>query len=156
ETGRVGAGTGATVGKILGIEHSRPGGVGAAEIVLPGGGHVSAFAAVNAFGDIVDPATGRVRVGAARDGVFIDTERALLEDPLANTPLGAGHTTLLCVATTVPFDTASLKRVAIEAHDGVARAVRPTHSVVDGDVVFALAPAGAAPPVLTRLRVGVA
>ncbi|HEX7251933.1 MAG TPA: P1 family peptidase [Thermoanaerobaculia bacterium] len=156
ESGRVGAGTGATVGKILGIEHSHAGGVGAAQIVLPGGERVSAFAAVNAFGDVVDPVSGQVRAGAARDGVFVDTERALLRDPLANTPLAAGHTTLVCVATTVPFDTASLKRVAIEAHDGVARAVRPTHTVVDGDVVFALAPAGAAPSVLTRLRVGAA
>jgi L-aminopeptidase/D-esterase-like protein len=156
ESGRVGAGTGATVGKILGIEHSHPGGVGAAEVVLPGGGRVCALAAVNAFGDVVDPETGRIRAGATRNGAFLDTERALREEPLADSPLAAGHTTLLCLATTVPFDSASLKRVAIEAHDGVARAVRPTHTVVDGDVVFALAPAGAAPSVLTRLRVGVA
>ena len=56
----------------------------------------------------------------------------------------------------MPFDPGSLKRVAIEAHDGIARAVRPAHTVVDGDVVFALAPAGPAPALLARLRVGAA
>jgi L-aminopeptidase/D-esterase-like protein len=71
-------------------------------------------------------------------------------------PLAGASTTLVCVATTVPFEPGSLRRVAIEAHDGLARAVRPAHSVVDGDVVFALAPAGALPPLLIRLRVGAA
>jgi L-aminopeptidase/D-esterase-like protein len=67
-----------------------------------------------------------------------------------------GHTTLVCVATTIPFDAGALKRVAIEAQDGLARAVRPAHTLVDGDVVFALAPAGGSPPLGTRLRVGAA
>ena len=76
------------------------------------------------------------------------------------TPFGdqtpGAATTLVCVATTVPFEPGSLKRVAIEAHDGIARAVRPAHTVVDGDTLFALAPSGPAPPVLLRLRVGAA
>jgi L-aminopeptidase/D-esterase-like protein len=76
------------------------------------------------------------------------------------TPFGdqtpGGATTLVCVATTAPFEPGALKRVAIEAHDGIARAVRPAHTLVDGDVVFALAPPGSPPPVLLRLRVGAA
>ena len=154
--GRVGAGTGATVGKLLGIAQSRPGGVGVAQVELPDGGLVCALAAVNAFGDVVDPETGRVLAGCRRGTEFANTARALVSDPLADSPLAAAHTTLVCVATTVPFDASSLKRVAIEAHDGIARAVRPAHSIVDGDVAFALAASGAAPPILTRLRVGAA
>jgi L-aminopeptidase/D-esterase-like protein len=156
ETGWVGAGAGATVGKLLGIERASRGGVGIASSTLPGGGTVAALAAVNAFGDVVDPETGRVLAGpGSSDGRF-RSERALRESDLAESPLAGGHTTLVCVATDLPFDSGALKRVAIEAHDGIARAVSPAHTVVDGDVVFALAPGGPAPPVLERLRVGAA
>jgi L-aminopeptidase/D-esterase-like protein len=157
EEGRVGAGTGATVGKLFGVEHSRPGGVGLAGIELPGGERVAALAAVNAFGDVVDPETGRLVTGPDVPGrPGLRSARALREEELASSPLAAAHTTLVCVATTVAFEPGSLKRVAIEAHDGLARAVRPAHTVVDGDVVFALAPGGSAPPLLARLRVGAA
>jgi L-aminopeptidase/D-esterase-like protein len=155
--GAVGAGTGATVGKLLGVARASRGGVGAAAIPLPGGGTVAALAAVNAFGDVVDAGAGRVLAGPGpAGGTAFRSARALLEDDLAESPLAAANTTLVCVATTVPFDTGALKRVAIEAHDGIARAVRPAHTVVDGDVVFALAPGGAPPPLLIRLRVGAA
>jgi L-aminopeptidase/D-esterase-like protein len=154
DCGRIGAGTGATVGKILGIEHASPGGVGVASATLPGGGVVAAIAAVNAFGDVVDPETGAVLAGPRRDG--FRTERALREAELSSGPFAGENTTLVCVATSVPFDPGALKRVAIEAHDGLARAVRPAHTVVDGDLVLALAPGGAAPPLLERLRVGAA
>lgn len=154
--GRVGAGTGATVGKLLGVARSSPGGVGVATVPLPGGGLVAALAAVNAFGDVVDPATGELLAGARRAGGLIGSARALREETLLESPLAAAHTTLVCVATDIPFETGSLKRIAIEAHDGVARAVRPAHTVVDGDVVFALAPGGETPPLLTRMRVGAA
>jgi L-aminopeptidase/D-esterase-like protein len=156
ESGPIGAGSGAMVGKILGIGRASRGGVGVAAEELPDGGRVAALAAVNAFGDVVDPATGRVLAGPGADGRGFATERALREDPLSESPLAAAHTTLVCVATSVPFDAGALRRVAIEAHDGIARAVRPAHTVVDGDVVFALAPAGPPPPVLGRLRVGAA
>ncbi len=154
--GAVGAGTGATVGKVLGIARSARGGLGAAAVALPDGGVVAALAAVNAFGDVVDPETGAVLAGPGpRAGAF-RSARALLQDALTESPLAAANTTLVCVATTIPFDQGALKRAAIEAHDGLARAVRPAHTVVDGDVVFALAPSGAPPPLLTRLRVGAA
>ncbi len=156
EAGAVGAGAGATVGKLLGVARASRGGLGAASATLPSGETVAALAAVNAFGDVVDPETGRLLAGPGfPDGGF-RSERALREDALEGSPLAAGHTTLICVATTMPFDTGALKRVAMEAHDGLARAVRPAHSVVDGDVVFALAPGGPAPSVLSRLRVGAA
>jgi L-aminopeptidase/D-esterase-like protein len=157
EAGAIGAGAGATVGKLLGVGNSRPGGVGLASVDLPAGERVCALAAVNAFGDVVDPESGRVLAGAAREGRFVGAARALCRDALPDSPLAGSHTTLVCVATTVPFDTGSLRRVAIEAQDGLARAVRPAHTIVDGDVVFALSPhAAAAPPLLTRLRVGAA
>lgn len=153
--GPVGAGAGATVGKLLGAARASPGGVGVARVTLPGGEVVAALAAVNAFGDVVDPDSAALLAGA-RAGVGFRSERALIADAVIDSPLAGGHTTLVVVATTVPFDSGSLKRVAIESHDGIARAVRPAHTIVDGDVVFALAPGGAAPPLLTRLRVGAA
>jgi len=155
-TGAVGAGTGATIGKLLGVAKASRGGVGAASLELPGGGRVAALAAVNAFGDVVDPETGRRLAGAHGQGEEWLEARALLEEGLEASPHAGANTTLVCVATDVPFEQGSLKRVAIEAHDGIARAVRPAHTVLDGDVVFALAPAGPAPPILTRLRVGAA
>ncbi len=158
--GRVGAGAGATVGKLLGATHASPGGIGAASQRLPDGEVVAALAAVNAFGDVVDPDTGAIlagsRAASGAPGVRHGAERALREDARIDSPLAGAHTTLVCVATTVPFDPGSLKRVAIEAHDGIARAVRPAHTVVDGDVAFALAPPGPPPALLLRLRVGAA
>jgi L-aminopeptidase/D-esterase-like protein len=157
ETGPVGAGTGATVGKLFGIDRAAPGGVGAAAVRLPGGELVTALAAVNAFGDVVDPETGRVVAGPViRGRRTAPTARSLREAALSDSPHAAGATTLVCVATTAPFEPGALKRVTIEAHDGIARAVRPAHTVVDGDAVFALAPSGSPPSLLMRLRVGAA
>lgn len=155
--GQVGAGTGATAGKIGGIAAASRGGVGVAALELPGGERVAALAVANPFGDVVDPDTGEI-LAAASDGRggFRRAARALWQEELAWPPAAGGHTTLVCIATTVPFDTGSLKRVAIEAHDGIARAVRPAHTVVDGDVTFALAPGGAVPALPLRLAVGAA
>lgn len=157
ETGPVGAGTGATVGKLFGVARAARGGVGVASIRLPGGETVAALAVVNAFGDVIDPETGRILAGPTVHGTRpVATAHALFSDELAQSPLAGAATTLVCVATAVAFEPGSLKRVAIEAHDGIARAVRPAHTAVDGDTVFALAPSGPAPPVLMRLRVGAA
>ena len=152
--GPVGAGAGATVGKLLGIERSAEGGIGMASVTLPDGTIVSALAAVNAVGDVVDPDTGAVVAGPDSPG--FRSERALLEDRLEGSPFLGAHTTLVAVATSAPFEPGSLKRVAIEAHDGLARAVRPAHTLYDGDVVFALAPGGSPPPPPSRLRIGAA
>jgi L-aminopeptidase/D-esterase-like protein len=155
-TGRVGVGCGATVGKLFGIARATRGGVGCAALELPDGARVAALAAVNAFGDVVDPESGERLAGPSGVDRDFRSARALWQDSPAGSPPAGGNTTLVCIAATVPFDSGALKRVAIEAHDGIARAVRPSHSVVDGDVVFALAPAGGAPPLPIRLRVGAA
>jgi L-aminopeptidase/D-esterase-like protein len=155
ETGPVGAGAGATVGKLFGAAKAAAGGIGVASVRLPDGGIVAALVAANPFGDVVDPDGGRVLAGPAGRG-RTPTARALREDALTRSPLAGAATTLVCVATTVRFEPGSLKRVAIEAHDGIARAVRPAHTVVDGDTVFVLAPPGPTPPILQRLRVGAA
>lgn len=158
ETGRVGAGTGAMSGKLHGISRAAPGGLGAARLDLPDGTCVAAIAVVNSFGDVVDPETGRLLAAPSdgRDG-FVRTARALWEDGASfSRPEPGANTTLVCVATTAAFEPGSLKRVAIEAHDGIARAVRPAHSVLDGDVTFALAPAGPPPELALRVRIGAA
>jgi L-aminopeptidase/D-esterase-like protein len=156
QTGRVGAGCGATVGKLFGPARAARGGIGCAALELAGGERLAALVAVNAFGDIVDPDRGGRIAGPSGVNPSFLSARALWQDPLNESPLVGGHTTLVCVATTIPFEASALKRVAIEAQDGLARAVRPAHTLVDGDVVFALAPAGASPPLATRLRVGAA
>jgi L-aminopeptidase/D-esterase-like protein len=155
--GRVGAGTGATAGKLLGAAHASAGGIGVASQRLPDGAMVAALVAVNAFGDVVEPDGGALLAGPRTAAGAADrTERMLREEARIDSPLAGANTTLVCVATTVPFDSGSLKRIAIEAHDGIARAIRPAHTLVDGDVAFALAPPGPAPALLARLRVGAA
>ncbi len=162
DEGAVGAGAGATVGKLFGVGRSSPGGVGYASVSV-GGGEVAAVAAVNAFGDVTGD-DGAIFAGA-RDssGAWAGTSARLLNGDLDGSPLAGpaggaagSNTTLVCVLTDIPFDSGSLRRVAIEAHDGISRAVRPVHTLVDGDAVFAMAPEGSPPDLLTRLRVGAA
>ncbi len=153
--GPVGAGTGATVGKLFGLERSSPGGVGFAAVRIPDG-EVAALAAVNAFGDVVAQ-DGSVIAGArAPDGTWARSADRLIRGDLRESPLSGANTTLVCVMTDISFDPNALRRIAIEAHDGIARAVLPVHTLVDGDAVFAMAPEGPAPDLLTRLRVGAA
>lgn len=137
--GSVGVGTGATVGKLQGLAGAMKGGVGTASCYVAGGAIVGALAAVNSFGDVVDPRTGDFVAGARRpDGAgFVDTEVALLGGlPGVQQPLA--HTTLGVVATDVALTKAQATKVAQMAHDGLARAIRPVHTPLDGDLVFAL------------------
>jgi L-aminopeptidase/D-esterase-like protein len=142
EEGQVGAGAGATVGKILGPAFASPGGVGTASIKLPVGVTVGALVVVNAFGDIIDSETGRILSGArARGGRgWLDTSRALAHRSNdAPAPFSAiENTTLAVVATDGALTKAEAQRVALMAHDGLARAIRPVHTMFDGDTVFAL------------------
>jgi L-aminopeptidase/D-esterase-like protein len=137
--GNVGAGTGATVGKLLGMAHAMKAGLGTAS-VQAGKLIVAALVAVNAFGDILDPHTGAIVAGArSPDGrSSVDTARAL-RSPLVRRVMAFKNTVIGVVATNARLDVAGANQVAAAAHDGLARVVRPAHTLYDGDTLFALA-----------------
>ena len=145
--GNVGAGTGASVGKIHGMARAMKGGIGTATVALEGkyqGVLVSALAAVNAWGDVRDPATGKIIAGArasATSKEFVDTAKELKRGVLA--PATAiSNTTLVAVATNASLSKLEATRVAQLSHAGLTRAVWPAHTRIDGDVVFCLSPMG--------------
>lgn len=136
--GSIGAGAGATLGKVRGPERAAPGGVGFASRALSDGTIVAAIVAVNAFGHVIDPENNRIVAGARNDdGTFADTIPLLLDNS-AHTPPGA-NTTIGCIITNARLDKAECCRVASMAHDGLARTIRPIHTQFDGDTLFALA-----------------
>ena len=138
--GSVGAGTGATVGKLYGIARATKGGVGFATMKLAGGVSVQALAVVNAFGDVVDPRTGRVIAGArlaSEPAKFAGTVACMLAGE-AGAGFGAASTTLVVVITSAGLDKVQATKVAQMAQDGLARAIQPVHTQWDGDLVFAL------------------
>jgi L-aminopeptidase/D-esterase-like protein len=143
--GNVGAGAGATVGKLLGgRERAMKAGIGSAAISLPNGLVVGALVAVNAVGDVIDPTTGAVVAGVrTEDGKRLADARALLRSPLPSlvAPQPGGNTTLAVVATNARLTKAEVNRLALMADDGLARAVSPSHTIGDGDTVFSLATA---------------
>ncbi len=148
--GRVGAGTGAAVGKLFGRERSTTGGVGYAGTALADGTIVAALAVANAFGDVVGD-QGEL-LGAPRDenGRLVRTRDAVqqmsgLPAPATDAAPATGNTTLACVLTDASLDKRSCAIVARMASAGVARAVDPVFTPVDGDVVFCLASGGAPP-----------
>jgi L-aminopeptidase/D-esterase-like protein len=138
--GNVGAGAGATVGKFAGGGRAMKGGIGTASATLPSGLIVSAIVATNGGGDIIDPATGRIVAGArGADGTsFIDARKALRSGALEK-PRPGENTTLGVVATNAVLTKAQAKKMAEMAHDGFARAIFPSHTMGDGDAIFALA-----------------
>ena len=137
--GNVGAGTGATVGKILGMGRAMKAGLGTAS-VRAGRLVVGAVVAVNAFGDVVDPDTGAIIAGARRavGRGFADTRRAMRSIVIRNL-LAHTNTVIGVVATNARLDVAQANEVAAAAHDGLARAVRPSHTLFDGDTLFVVA-----------------
>ena len=138
--GNVGAGAGASVGKLFGIERAMKGGIGSAAVTV-GGITVGALAAVNALGDVIDPATGAVVAGArSADGrSLLGSMRAILNGELP-APMQIGSaTTLGVVATDAKLTKAEVNKIAQMAQDGLARSINPAHTMTDGDVVFALA-----------------
>jgi L-aminopeptidase/D-esterase-like protein len=141
--GNVGAGGGATVGKTGGPGRSMKSGIGSASITLPNGLTVAALAAVNAVGDVIDPATGQVVAGVRTvDGTSLADARMLLRDGslLRDVAPRAGeNTTIAVVATNARLTKTEVNRVALMADDGLARALSPSHTIGDGDTVFALA-----------------
>jgi L-aminopeptidase/D-esterase-like protein len=137
--GSVGAGAGATVGKLRGMAHAMKGGVGSAAIRLDSGLIVSALVVVNSVGDVVDPASGRVVAGVRNDDGTLADARRLVRAGLGR-PAGAGEqTTLAIVATNAALTKTQASRIATVAHDGLARTIYPVHTPVDGDTVFAMA-----------------
>jgi L-aminopeptidase/D-esterase-like protein len=148
--GNVGAGAGATVGKALGMGQAMKSGLGSASVELPNGLIVAALAAVNAFGDVIDPDIGKIIAGARAfgadgpDGPFIDTLEALkmmasggmsFDAP----PASGSNTVIGVVATNARLTKEGANKIAQMAQDGLARTIRPAHTMLDGDTIFALA-----------------
>ena len=142
--GSVGAGTGATVGKLRGMERATKGGVGTAAVRIVDGPVVGALVAVNALGSVVDPASGRI-VAGPRTGnpgsPFEDSVEILVAEQIKNRGFFTS-TVIGVVATDAALDKRGAARLAIAGQDGIALAVRPAHTSSDGDTVFTLATGG--------------
>lgn len=137
--GNVGAGAGAVVGKVFGIQHAMKGGVGTASVTVDGV-TVGALIACNALGDVIDPDTAQVMAGARTDDgrALRDTRRALLRGQPPQPLLAGTNTTIGVVATDAILTKAQAHRLAIAAHDGLARSINPVHTMSDGDTLFSL------------------
>lgn len=145
--GAVGAGTGATVGKARGKDRAMKSGIGSATVRL-GGEHegvlVSAIAAVNAYGDVRDPATGQIIAGArvSEESMdFANTARMLIDgrkNEVSTNPLRGENTTLVVVATNARLDSVQARKLAQLSQIGMTNAISPVHTMVDGDLVIAL------------------
>ncbi len=143
--GNVGAGAGATVGKILGMTQAMKSGIGTASIDLGAGLIVGAIVAVNALGDIVDPATGKILAGVRSISTHAQPQ---LADTLATMKsllgkaalrISSAHNTVIgVVATNASLNKEETNKVAQMAHNGLARTIRPAHTMYDGDTLFAL------------------
>jgi len=142
EEGNVGAGAGATVGK-MGGGRMMKGGLGSAAFLLPDGLVVAALAATNGVGDVLDPETGKVVAGARTpDGKSLLDIRKFLRSGAfdrGSQPRAGENTTIAVVATNARLTKTEINRVALMADDGFARAINPSHTMGDGDTVFALA-----------------
>ncbi len=137
--GKIGAGCGATVGKLLGMDMASTGGIGQASVLLDGGCIVSALSVVNALGDVIDPVTNKIIAGAQdkSTGEFIDSLAWLKTNAGKMSDLW-GNTTLAVVATNAKLSKLQAAKVAQMAHDGFARAINPVHTKFDGDTIFTL------------------
>ncbi len=135
--GNIGAGKGATVGKIRGLKNACKSGVGAATVKVLGV-NVTAIVAVNAMGDVVDE-TGKIIAGAkGRNGEFIDTEKCLASGDAMKLLLGT-NTTIGCIITDAKLSKVEANSIASISHNGLARAIRPVHTMYDGDTMFCMA-----------------
>jgi L-aminopeptidase/D-esterase-like protein len=136
-TGSVGAGTGATVAKLLGSNSSIKGGVGTASVKMPNGATVGALMVVNAIGGVVDPTTGEIVGGPRTESGFADSIDLLIQGTPSGRPFFR-NTTIGVVATDAPLDKVGATRLAIAGQDGIALAIRPSHTANDGDTVFGI------------------
>jgi L-aminopeptidase/D-esterase-like protein len=140
--GAVGAGTGATVGKLLGMKQAMKSGIGSWTVTLEGankGVMVSALAAVNAVGDVIDPSSGKIVAGARigpASAEFADSAKIMKSGGVSG--FARSNTTLVVVATNANLDKVGANRLAHVAHNGMARTISPVNTMSDGDLVFAL------------------
>ncbi len=141
EEGSVGAGTGATVGKLGGIECAMKGGLGTSSLSLPGGIVVGALAAVNAFGDVIDPSTGRILAGVrdSPNGTRLLDTASQLQAGVRPSGYSRESTTLVAIATNARLTKLEATKLAQLAQLGLARTIRPVHTTLDGDAIFVLA-----------------
>ena len=139
DEGNVGAGAGATVGKLFGLERAMKSGIGTASIKA-GDMVVGALVAVNAAGDVIDPQKGRLLAGArGSDGrTLLNSMEQIRQGKLSLVKLSRENTTIGVVATNAAFSKSQLNKIAQMAHDGLARSINPVHTPVDGDTLFAL------------------
>jgi L-aminopeptidase/D-esterase-like protein len=139
QTGNVGAGIGATVGKVMGPQGAMKGGLGQAVVEFQPGLWVGAMIAVNCFGDVVEPLTGQIIAGARRlpDHDFVDTMGQLPQ--LATGFATPGNTVIGVVATNATLNKEGANKVAQMAHNGLAKTISPAHTMYDGDTIFTLA-----------------
>jgi L-aminopeptidase/D-esterase-like protein len=137
--GNVGAGAGATVGKLFGIERGMKGGIGTASLQV-GAIRIGALVAVNPSGDVIDPASGRVIAGTrGADGRPRSATQAIADGELPARALPGMATTIGIVATDAQLTKAQCNKLATMAHNGLARSIDPVHTMGDGDTLFALA-----------------
>ena len=155
EEGSVGVGTGATAGKALGLERAVKGGVGTASLALGNGILVGAIMAINPYGSVVDPDTGRVVAGPRNEennGFYNTLDLITSLDYVRPKPKVAANTCIGVVATNASLTKEQANKLASQSHDGLALAVRPAHTMSDGDTIFALATGETKAPVdMTRL-----
>lgn len=138
--GNKGAGTGATVGKFLGIKRAMKSGLGCYALQA-GELKVGAVVAVNALGDVFDPETGEVIAGLLdeKGEKIISTEKVIIDGLGADKNVFQGNTTIGVVITNAMLSKAEANKVASMAHDGYARAIKPVHTMFDGDTIFVMA-----------------
>jgi L-aminopeptidase/D-esterase-like protein len=139
--GNIGAGAGATVGKMGGPGRSMKGGLGTSSISLPNGLVVAALVAVNAVGDVIDPTTGQVLAGVrTEDGKsFADARKLMRSGGNARQGRPGENTTIGIVATNAKLSKVQAQKMAQMAHDGYGRAISPVHTPGDGDTIFSVA-----------------
>lgn len=135
--GNIGAGTGATVGKLFGMDKCMKGGLGSYYIQV-GDLIVGAIVAVNSFGDIVDPQNGSILAGALDKDkkTFINSESIMIKNYNSSKDVFSGNTSIGVVVTNAQMNKSTANKLASMAHNGYARTMRPAHTMVDGDTIF--------------------
>ncbi len=140
EEGSVGAGTGATVGKILGMERCMKSGLGT-YCIQTGDLKIGAIVAVNCLGDVIDPKTGEILAGVLDENKerFLNSEEIMIKEFSGRKIEFSGNTTIGVIVTNAKLTKSEANKVASMAHNGYGRTMRPAHTMFDGDTIFAVA-----------------